>query len=311
MLRQICEGGIFMKKFRILICMLLCLTVSTQIVFAKDLNQSHKITEEEVLQEIENGSAKVTNEVRDISSFTSSEIMEDQGLRELLDEISKPVPYATHTENMTGSIYSTTVETSSGDIIKYYSTPIIYIKVADLDRGGSGNFTSTFRPEVRTTVNGQSEDWGGYIVYKDMKVELGCGENTVFTDIVKVDGQSEKEGIVKALFGFATSLYGLGTVSDIFSLFDEITYSGNSVSSMHLVKDDIRAVGAKVNAVVADAGQYAVVGCDVSTEENLGTVINTNSAARWTFDVYFGKGALRPQETKTLKVDVNYEVNTK
>lgn len=80
---------------------------------------------------------------------------------------------------------------------------------------------------------------------------------------------------------------------------------------MHLVKDNIRAVGAEVDAVVADAGQYAVVSCDVSAEENLGTVINTSSAARWTFDVYFGKGAVRPQATKTLKVDVNYEVNTK
>lgn len=51
--------------------------------------------------------------------------------------------------------------------------------------------------------------------------------------------------------------------------------------------------------------------CDVSVAENLGTVIDTNSTARWAFDVYFEKGTVHPETTKTLKVDVNYEVNTK
>lgn len=56
--------------------------------------------------------------------------------------------------------------------------------------------------------------------------------------------------------------------------------------------------------MVADVGQHAVACCEVFAQEILGTVLNTKSVARWRFDVYFGKGAVRPEATKTLKVDV-------
>ena len=68
-----------------------------QPVLANEVSANKEITEEEVLKEIAEGTAKVTNEVVDISSVTEEMIMEDVGLRNHMEKLSSSV-YASDNE---------------------------------------------------------------------------------------------------------------------------------------------------------------------------------------------------------------------
>lgn len=59
-----------MKKMKRMLATFLCIVFITQPVLAADVFYDSKVTESQVLQEIENGVAEVIDEVIDISTIT-------------------------------------------------------------------------------------------------------------------------------------------------------------------------------------------------------------------------------------------------
>ena len=284
-----------------------------QPVLANEVSANKEITEEEVLKEIAEGTAKVTNEVVDISSVTEEMIMEDVGLRNHMEKLAHAVPYAVNSASNTGSIHTTTVESASGDIIKYYSTPTMDISVDDFGKTASGDYTVSISCIASTTVNGQEEnDWNPYILYKNNKVSLGCGENSVFTSLVHVDGtHKESGGVVSAMIGILVSIYELDTVASILDAFTSIqdyqsTTAGSNGGQVAIAKGNVRAVSAEFDGVLSEDGDVANVSTSFSAKENLEYEFETVAAAQWSYDIYYGVGAPRPSDSDSLEVDVNY-----
>ena len=297
----ICIGSISTEAF------------GTQLALTNEMSTNKEITEEEVLKEIAEGTSKVTNKVVDIPSVTEEMIMEDVGLRNHMEKLAHVVPYAANSASNTGSIHTTTVESASGDIIKYYSTPTINITVDDFGKTGASNYTVSISCIASTTVNGQEEnDWNPYILYKNNKVSLGCGENSVFTSLVRVSGtHKESGGIVKDIIGILASIYEFDTVGSILDAFLSVvdyrsTTVGSNGGQVAIAKGNVRAVSAEFDGVLSEDGDVANVSTSFSAKENLEYEFETVAAAQWTYDIYYGVGAPRPSDSDSLEVDVNY-----
>ena len=297
----ICIGSISTEAF------------GTQLALTNEMSTNKEITEEEVLKEIAEGTSKVTNKVLDISSVTEEMIMEDVGLRNHMEKLAHAVPYATNSTSNTGSIHTTTVESASGDIIKYYSTPTINITVGDLGKTGPSDFIVDISCIASTTVNGQEEnDWNAYILYKNNKVSLGCGENSVFTRPVNVSGtHKESGGVVSVMIGIFASIYELDSLASILDAFTSIqdyrsTTIGNDGGQVSIAKGDVRALSAEFDGVLSEDREIANVNTSFSAKENLEYEFETVAAAQWTYDIYYGVGAPRPSDSDSLEVDVNY-----
>ena len=297
----ICIGSISTEAF------------GTQLALTNEMSTNKEITEEEVLKEIAEGTSKVTNKVVDIPSVTEEMIMEDVGLRNHMEKLAHAVPYATNSTSNTGSIHTTTVESASGDIIKYYSTPTINITVGDLGKTGPSDFIVDISCIASTTVNGQEEnDWNAYILYKNNKVSLGCGENSVFTRPVNVSGtHKESGGVVSVMIGIFASIYELDSLASILDAFTSIqdyrsTTIGNDGGQVSIAKGDVRALSAEFDGVLSEDREIANVNTSFSAKENLEYEFETVAAAQWSYDIYYGVGAPRPSDSDSLEVDVNY-----
>ena len=215
----------------------------------------------------------------------------------------------TNSGSNTGNIYTTTVTTSSGDIVKYYSTPCFYIKVTDVGKTGSSNFTSSMDMINSTTLNSQEvKGWKGYITYKNIVAEIGCGYNTEFTSLVSVDGTHSGSGAMKAVMYAVIAVSGYSTVNSIIDGFLELRkLSSGSVTRYSIAKDNVRALSAEFTGVLNDENDKAIIESSVSAEENL-ALTKANAVARWTYDIYHGLGAPRPSATKSYTVTTQYNV---
>ena len=182
-----------------------------------------------------------------------------------------------------------------------------------MGKTGPSDFIVDISCIASTTVNGQEEnDWNAYILYKNNKVSLGCGENSVFTRPVNVSGtHKESGGVVSVMIGIFASIYELDSLASILDAFTSIqdyrsTTIGNDGGQVSIAKGDVRALSAEFDGVLSEDREIANVNTSFSAKENLEYEFETVAAAQWTYDIYYGVGAPRPSDSDSLEVDVNY-----
>ena len=94
-----------MKKTLSLCLALLLIFSMTCSAFA---SEPHEITQEELMEAIENGTATVVTEARDIDSFTDEEIAKDPNLQRLFSELAA-MPLSVNEYRENGQVYTATV----------------------------------------------------------------------------------------------------------------------------------------------------------------------------------------------------------
>ena len=282
--------------------------------------ESSNLTEEELWEQVANNTATVTHEVRSVDSFTQEEIAQNSDLQQIFGEINNSVSRTTHDPYLYGQIYTTTIETNSGQTVVYRSTPKVTFVVVDVGDASSASIYSIFEVVETVSVDGElNYGWNNTIRYKNVTGSMGCGINTQFTNIVTLDGNSSGTltGNIKGLIGFFASVADCTTVSQILSAFDAISYTGSRVSSQTIsstnAEGDVIAVGAKMdNEVLFSNSHYLRIQSNISTTDSTKTANQSaKAAAKWTFDVYFA-GYLTPAySNQSVSVYVDYLVNVK
>ena len=284
---------------------------------ASAFDYADTITEKEVLDQINNGSAVVENEVRDVYSYTQEEIESDGGLTNLFAQLDGMSTRSVNTGSKQGSIYTTTVITSSGDKVVYRSVPTVTISVTDVGTAGSSDINSRLKIASSITVNGVANtSWDNYIRYKNICVNMGCGSNTAFTRSIRVSGNSSagSGSDMKAIIGWIANTAGYSTVAQIVSAFPSISYPNSTyVQSKAVSESNVRAVGLKCKPTIMNNGDYLYAESSLSTvKSSLTANASANSVAKWSFDIYYGIGATRPEKSgQTIQVSRSYIVNVK
>ena len=207
-----------MKK---IIAMLLSLSLVfgiTSPAYADEVSQKIKITEKQALEEINSGKADISFEIRDISSYTAEEIAQDAGLRALFAQGGGVGTNSVNTNYVNGKVYTTTVVFTTGEMAVYRSYPTAEIVAVDVGTASSADLYTTFSVVESTTVNGMVMPWDNYIRFKNIKVQMGCGNNTVFTQNAYAEGNltpSIPISDIVAIFGWVTNALGYSTVAQI------------------------------------------------------------------------------------------------
>lgn len=302
-----------MKK---IISFLLAVITAFAIPGAAFAEDSSKLTEEELWEQVTNNTATVTHEVRSLDSFTQEEIEQNPDLQQIFNEINNGKVRTKNAGTTYGKLYTTTVETSSGQTVVYRSYPKVTFVVVDVGTAGSADIYCTFEVIELVSVDGDfNYGWNNTIRYRNVTGSMGCGVNTAFTDDVTVSGNSS--GVlgtnVKGLISFVTNSADYSTVSQILSAFDTISYTGDRVSSRDITSQHVKVVSSQMdNEVLFSNAHNLTIQSSMSTIDSTKTASQSVKAvAEWTFDVYFA-GYLTPvYSNQSVSINVTYLVNVK
>lgn len=307
------------KLLSLFLSFVFCLTFCVP-AFATNPDSKPSITEEEFLEAIENGTATITSEVRDASTYTATEINSDPGLAELFSNISNGKTRTINETTKLGSMYTTTVTLDTGDIVIYRLMPYCTLLVSDVGTASSSDITSTLIIAESITVNGVLTDWDNYIHLKNISISMGCGHNTSFTEYITIGGTG-RTGIVDtstilALLGTAVSLTEFAIPAAILSAFSSISFpSDEYVSSTAITSANVRAIGAqwKSNLRLQNTEHTLWAQSSLSTvDSSLEANVTTYAVAKWKFDIYYGLGTLSPAYSNvSLIPETQYLVNVK
>lgn len=251
-----------------------------------------KLTEEEVWEQIANNTATVTHEVRSLDSYTQEEIEQSPDLQQIFNEINEDSSRSINYQTAYGKIYTTTVETTTGQTVIYRSYPKVTFKVVDVGTASSADIFSSFDVIESVNVDGDlNAGWNNAIRYKNVTGMMGCGVNTAFTDDVTLSGNSSGvlAGNIKGFIDFVVNTAGYTTVSQILSAFNAISYTGGRVSSRDITSSYVRVVGSKMdNEELYSNDHNLTIQSSISTVDSSKTANQSAKAvAEWTFDVYF------------------------
>lgn len=305
------------KICALFLALAMCLSLSVP-AFASESS----ISEEDFLNAIENGTATIISESRDISTFTDAEINADPGLSELFAKINRPTTYDFNEYRGTGTLYRTTVTLSSGDTAVYNLYPYCTLNVGDVPTAGDASIVTALKIVETITVNGKVETgWDNYIHLKNISVSMGCGKNTVFSQNIRVGGTG-RESIVEiidapALLGTAISATEFTTVAAIISAFSAINYPSSPyyTTSTAVTDANTRAIGAtwKSSLRLQNSDHELWAESSLSTQKSsLATNVSTYAATEWAYDVFYGVGSIVPQFSNvTLSVSGSYLSNMK
>lgn len=307
-----------MKKIvAIALTLIMCLTMSVP-ALASENEAAPTITEEEVLAAIENGTATITTEVRDVSSYTAEEISADAGLQELFANMPNPNARTAHQFRAVGQVYTTTIATDGATVV-YRLSPRADLLVADVATASSADISSKLFVSESVTVNGVVKDtWKNHIKLKNISCTMGCGANTIFTSQIEakglIDGESQADGndALYALMGIAASAAGYTTLAMIIEGFSAISYSGSYVDETSITSTNARAVGLrwKSAAVIDEEEDYLLAESSLSTKNSAETAnVVTYAVGEWKFDVYYGVN--KEYSSISLKPNGTYLVNVK
>lgn len=298
------------------LALVMCLSLSIP-VFASD----SLISEEDFRNAIENGTATIISESRDISTFTDAEINADPGLAELFASINQATPYTFHQYRGQGKLYRTTVILSTGDTAVYNLYPYCTLVVDDVPTAGSGSIVTSLKIVESITVNGEIESgWDNYIHLKNISVSMGCGKNTAFSQNIRVGGTTHESlldtGSLLALLGTAISATEYTTVAAIISGFSAINYPSSSyTSSTAITNANVRAIGAtwKSNLRLQNSDHELWAESSLSTKNSsLAANVSTYAATEWEYDIFYGVGSIIPQFSNvTLSASGSYLTNIK
>lgn len=167
------------------------------------------------------------------------------------------------------------------------------------------------------TVNGvNNTTWDNYIRYKNICVNIGCGTNTAFTQSIRGTGSSSATSTsdMKAIISWLANSAGYSTVAQIVAAFPSISYPNSTyVQSKAVSESNVRAIGLKCKPTIMNNGDYLYATSSLSTvKSSLTANAAASSVAKWTFDVYYGLGAVRPEKSgQTIQVSQSYLVNVK
>jgi hypothetical protein len=258
--------------------------------------KENKIKEKEVIEEMKNGTAKITHEVREIDSFTEEELEQYPELKQMFEEINEISIQSINGATKYGKLYSTTVVTSAGDTVIYRSYPKVSLYVTDVGTAGSSDISSSFDVIESVNVNGDyNTGWHNAIRYKNISGGMACGENTAFTISLDVEGNTgdvfgaNVEGIIELI----ANSTGLGSVVDMLNAIGNITYSGGKTDSRTVYGSSTGVVGAQMDDVLYSNDHYLTIDSSLSTIDSTETSNqSTDAAAEWKFDVYFFLGSL-------------------
>lgn len=303
-----------MKK---LISLMLAVVMAFSITCTAFASEPPELTEEELFRQIANNTATVTHEVRPLASYTQEEIEQNPDLQEIFDKINQAEPYSIRSDYAYGELYTTTIVTDMGQKVVYRSHPRVTFRVVDVGTGSSADIYSTLDIIETVSVDGNfNSGWDNAIRYKNVKGTMGCGPNTAFTDDVTLSGNSAGtiSANIKGIIDFIISVKGYDTASNIMAALDTFTYTGGRTSTRDITSTYVRCVGAKMDNEELFSEEH-----NLTIQSSMSTIDSTEEAnqsatavAKWTFDVYFFVGSLRPQySNETISLNVNYLVNVK
>lgn len=281
-------------------------------------SEPHEITQEELMEAIENGTATVVTEARNIESFTDEEIAKDPNLQRLFSELAA-MPLSVNEYRENGQVYTATVQTG-GDVVDFLLYPYAKLTVTDVGTASSSDIHTSLEMLSSVSVNGvYNDDWDNYIRLGSIEAYMGCGDNTVFTGAVTVDGNvppslSIGGSTLSALIGICTSKTSAGVISSIISLFSSIHYDSSYSMRYNIDDSDTRAVGVrwKDGLMLWDESHDLECYSSLSTEDSSKTKNKvTYAAARWRFDVYYGLVSGPEYTNVTLEPSGTYIVNAK
>jgi hypothetical protein len=309
------------KVISLVMALVMCMTLSIQ-VLAVNSDPTNSISEEDVISAIEDGSAVVTTEVRDASTYSSKEVYEDAGLQELFSKVGNSArnilrSNLAHSYRAVGNVYTTTVQMTSGDIVVYRLYPYADLDVIDVGNAGSSGITTELHVSESVTVNGTVNEWENYIRLKNISGSFGCGANTVFFDQVEGVGNiaSFPTSSILSLISQLADAAGYTTTSQILSAFSLISFNNQNYVSNQSIAPNTRAVGLKWGSsiVVKDSNEYLKARSTILTKDSSGTAnLVTYAAGQWVFDIYYGAGSLYAQYSGvTLRPNGTYKSNVR
>lgn len=286
---------------------------------AADVSSGDSVSEEAVISAIEDGSALVTTEVRDASTYSREEINSDIGLQKLFSRFSNPLLRSAHQFRAVGNVYTTTVLLATGDTAVYRLYPYADLFVTDVGTASSADISTRLYVSESITVNGVLNDtWDNYIRLKNISCSMGCGTNTVFTTNVQADGNIVGLPIsnILAMIGLLVDATGYTTTAQIVNALSLIPYDSQSyVSSRTINSANTRAVGLKWKSSITfkDNNDYLLGESSISTKDSSKTANAIASAVgQWNFDVYYGAASFSlAYSGVTLKPTGTYLVNVK
>lgn len=306
-----------MKNMRRVLALFLSITMLASLSVPALAASPNSITEEEVLEAMANGTAIVTMEERELSSYTAEEIAQDEGLQNIFNSLG-PITRSTYDRVAVGVLYTTTVQVG-GDTVKFMLHPRAEIHAADVATAGGSPISTDFWAVEQITVNGViTDDWENLIWLNNIEGSLGCGNNSVFrneTNVLESVYISNTEVFdILALIGTIASVKDFGATSAIVQFLQGITYSGGYRQSKSIgTTGNVRAIGYewKPDIRIRDSADFLGFESTLCTKDSsLPRSQSANAAALWTFDVYFGDVTGAPKYTNvTLSPSCTYLVN--
>lgn len=286
------------------VSLILIVGVIASIILIALVGNLYKGKEKDVLNEILNGKATVSNEARTLDSYSKEEIEQYPELKNIFNEVKDFDPSSTSHNNIEvayGDLYTSTVITSYGDVIIYRSLPRAVFTVSDIGTVGSTNIDCELEVIEYVSVNGDMDTgWQNAIKYKNISSEIACGDNTAFTSSMKLSGETafDTRNIIQVILGadeFCNTTYSSDSE---YNSNTDVTYE--SVYTADMVKEELFDGNHSLNIM------SSISTVDSSETENQSTA----AVSEWTFDV--SVGSLNP-EYKDVKIscDTNYLVNMK
>ncbi len=258
-------------------------------------DQLNTLTPELVNQLIEEGEAEVSFEIRSVDDFTTEEILEDEGLRMLIENRGGDVARASDRGYDDGRIYTLTVDSSMG-ILKCFSMPRTMILAVDVGNSGSSSIYTKFYVEEYVTVNGvRQDDWPSYITFTNFDVTMGCGKNTIFTATADVSGNDMRSPVgnidFSALFGILSNALGFNSLGTLLDALGTVVIDSQDWVYSEEIDDNsyVRLIRAQWGSIdLIDDSAYLMLECLMSAKDTFYSAETTYAAAQWTFDVYAG-----------------------
>lgn len=264
------------------IFLILIVGVVTCILLITFVGNLHIGKDKDIMKEILNGKATVSNEVRALASYTQEEIVQDSVLQDLFNKVNEINLTSTAHNNINvayGDLYTSTVITSNGDILIYRSLPSVLLMVSDVGTAGSTDINCKFEIIEHISVNGDiATGLKNIISYRSIFSELACGDNTAFTSSMKLTGE--------------TALNNFNVTDRTFE----------SIYNKDLEKEELYSDNHYLNFM------SSISTVDSSKMENQ----VTTAKSQFTFDIYFYGGSSNSEygEAK-ISCDTNYLVNMK
>lgn len=287
------------------VSLIIIVGIIASIILIALVGNLHKDKQKDVLNQILNGKATISNEARALDSYTKEEIEQSPELQRIFDEVNEiNILLNSHNNIHTtyGDLYTLTVITSYGDTVIYRSLPRVVLTVSDVGTAGSTDIKSKLEIIEYVSVNGDMDTvWKNAIRYRNISSELVCGDNTSFTSSIKLSGEtaSDNRNILEAILG-----------SDEFSNTIHSSDSEYNSNTDVIYENVYRADMDKEE--LYDGEHYLNIASSISTvDSSKSENLHTTAVSEWTFNVYYAGSLNTEYDDVKILCDTNYLVNMK